>query len=477
MDPELAALLQQLEGGGEEEPPAAEESAPPAPAPAEEGDAELQALMQELEAGAAEPEPAAVPAAEEAPADEGLDPEVAALMQQLGGEPSTEPAPAPEPETPAPAAAVEEMDPELAALMQQLGGEPSAETAPPPEPESAAPAAETEETDSELAALMQQLGGETSAETPPEPEAPAPAPVLEETDSELAALMQQLGGEPPAETAPEPEAPPPAPAEEEMDSELAALMQQLEEPSAAPEPEPDPVRQQIEALGGLEGLDALGWPTFARSFADDLPRQLRLLQGRTRNRAVEKEVRTLVKQCGGYAAVASEGITPELGLNDQLQRLRAFRAARQRATALADPELLLMAAAYGAGLNSQKSDDARVELLLHVEDYDRWASDARNLDAAAGLDGRPFEQRRQVQLEQQLQFFGGEQTYRAHLATHPQDGDPRAPLAQKVSALRALRGYNWLGGDAAYTEKVGPNGAEPLPVRLEKLKAVVSAHE
>jgi hypothetical protein len=366
------------------------------------------------------------------------------------------------------------MDPELAALLKQMEGSgpeeaAAAEPAAPAEPAPAEPAPAEE--DPELLALLQQLEGDAA-----EAEAVAAQPPAEEAlDPELAALMQQLEGEAPAEASPPPAEPEAAPAAEETDPELAALMQQLEASPA--EPSADPLRAQVEALGGLAALDDLGWPTFASSFAEDLPRQLRLLQGQVKNRAAEKEVRELVKKCGGYPALASEGVTPQMGLNAQLKRLREIRATRERAAALTDQELLQMATAYGARLKSQKTDDARVELLLRVKDYDRWASDARNADAAAALDGAPFEERRQVQLEQQLKFFGGEQAYSNQVARHPQDGDAKAPLDRKVSVLRTLRDYNWLGGDAAYAEKVGQDGAEPLAVRLEKLKAVVSAQE
>ncbi len=191
-------------------PPAS--TSPPSPPPTPAGDSideidpELAALMADLDAG--EPsQPEAAPAAEEE-----MDPELAALMADLdAGEPS-QPEAAPQPEVAT--AAEEEMDPELAALMADLdaGEPPKPEAAPQPE---VAPAAE-EEIDPELAALMADL----DAGEPPQPEA-APA-AEEEIDPELAALMADLD-------AGEPSQPKAAPAaEEDMDPELAALMADLE---------------------------------------------------------------------------------------------------------------------------------------------------------------------------------------------------------------------------------------------------------
>jgi type VI secretion system ImpB/VipA family protein len=82
MDPELAALMKQLEGGGDAAPAKKEE--PKAPA-AEEMDPELAALMKQLEGGG-DAAPAAQEEKKEAkPAEEEMDPELAALMKQLEG--------------------------------------------------------------------------------------------------------------------------------------------------------------------------------------------------------------------------------------------------------------------------------------------------------------------------------------------------------------------------------------------------------
>ncbi|MCA1684565.1 MAG: type VI secretion system contractile sheath large subunit [Planctomycetia bacterium] len=113
IDPELAALMGDLDTPG------------PVETPAEDlVDPELAALMSELDA----PEPAE-PAAEE------MDPELAALMAELS-------------DTPEPTAEAndEEMDPELAALMAGLDDDPGP---------TAGPA--DEEMDPELAALMAEL--------------------------------------------------------------------------------------------------------------------------------------------------------------------------------------------------------------------------------------------------------------------------------------------------------------------------------
>jgi hypothetical protein len=83
-----------------------------APAPEEALDPELAALMAQLEGPSPSPAaPAPAPAAPEEPA---LDPELAALMAQLEGPPAP-PAAEPPPAEPA-------LDPELEALMKQLEG-------------------------------------------------------------------------------------------------------------------------------------------------------------------------------------------------------------------------------------------------------------------------------------------------------------------------------------------------------------------
>ncbi len=145
MDPELAALMADLEA------PAA--AAEPAAEP--EMDPELAALMADLDAG--EPAADAEPAAQEE-----MDPELAALMAELD-------ATAAEPEP----AAAEEMDPELAALMAELDS-----TAAEPEPDAA-----EEEMDPELAALMAELDAPASDD----------ATKSSEADDDLDALMNELG--------------------------------------------------------------------------------------------------------------------------------------------------------------------------------------------------------------------------------------------------------------------------------------------
>jgi hypothetical protein len=398
MDPELAALLAQMEA-----PPAA---APPpaAPPPAEEAmDPELAALLAQLET------PAAAPAAEAAPAapaaDAAMDPELAALLAQLEG--GGEPAPAPAPE-PAPAAPAEAMDPELAALMAQLEG-----------------------------------GGE-----------PAPAPAAEAA---------------------------PAAAADAMDPELAALMAQLEggaaaEPTAAPDGDLAP---QIEAQGGPAALEVLGWPMFVPAFAEDLPRQLAILQAGQKNRSVEQEVNELVKKFGGYGALAELGVTADQGLNAQLAMLREIKKNWDQESLLTNPELEAMAHAYGANPKKAKSDEHRAELLARVKEYDRWASDARHLDAAAALEGTKFSERFNAYLELQYQSLGGDSAYRECVAASPDAGGDEAPLADKVATLRLLREFNRLGGERAYLEKAagGTRQQDSLANKLEKLKAIIAAKQ
>jgi len=112
MDPELAALMAQLEGGGGETPAAEEKAEAPAE---EEMDPELAALMAQLEGGGEDEAAAKVP---EEPDEAEMDPELAAPMAQLEG--GGDETPAAEEKTEE--AAEEEMDPELAALMKQLEG-------------------------------------------------------------------------------------------------------------------------------------------------------------------------------------------------------------------------------------------------------------------------------------------------------------------------------------------------------------------
>jgi hypothetical protein len=296
MDPELAALMAQLEGGGETPPSDTPPPEEPTPA-AEEMDPELAALMQQLEGSAEELAPVPEPSAEATVTEGELDPALAELMSQIGWD-----------DVPAPPAdlrpAMQQMDPEPAALMGDLEAGP--------------------------------------ADVPPAPEvAPAESPAAE-MDPDLAALMAQLDG---GATAPPPEAPladEPGPGEGAMDPELAALMSGVDtqplptEDFAAPATD---LAAQVEALGGLAALDDLGWPTFARSFREDLPRQLRILQGRLPNRTVAKEVETLLAQLGGYAALVAAGIMPALGLNALLARLRAVKAAPDPQPLPTDAEL------------------------------------------------------------------------------------------------------------------------------------------
>jgi hypothetical protein len=491
MDPELAALLAQIESGTPPETPpaAAPEAAPPAP-PAEEMDPELAALLAQIEGGApaatpeapaaeAPPEPAAPPAEE-------TDPELAALLAQIEeGEPSAPAAAAAEapPAAEAPSPPAEETDPELAALLAQIeGGEPAAPAAQP------APAEQprAQEMDLELAALLHQLeGGEAAASAAapaaePEPTAaPAPAvPAGETVDPELAALLQQLDGgtetPPAAPAAAEPE---PAAAAEPAgatDPELAALMQQIETGAPAA---PD-LQEQIDALGGAAALEALGWPTFAPAFTADKERLLRLLQKSITNKTVEKEVADLAKKCGGYATLAGDGIRADLPLGERLRKLRDYKKVLDADRLLADQDMLAMADAYGASVKKAATPAARSELLAQVRDYDKWAADARNASAAAALDGCPFKERRQVQLEQQLKVLGGDEAFTALRAAHPAGWAAKVAGDQKVAALKAAKDYAKAGGDEAFAATVGGDAAAvPLAVKLEQLKTVAAARE
>jgi hypothetical protein len=465
MDPELAALLAQLEGG------TAEEAAPP---PEEEAmDPELAALLAQLETpdtAAAEPAAEETPPAPEQPAEE-MDPELAALLGQLENDTPSEETPATE--TPA----AEEVDPELAALLAQMEGGPSEDPA--AEEQVAAPTEEpaAEEVDPELAALLAQM--ETG--TPEEP--PAESPATKEVDPELAALLAQAGGDMPPEPAPEEPAAAPAeePSAEAMDPELAALLGQLEEtPSdtAAPATDGD-IASQVEILGGLTALEDLGWPMFVPAFAEDFPRQLHILQHIQKNQAAGKEVENLVRKCGGYSALAAEGISPEMGLNEQLQRLRPLHEAREGQKLLTDPEVAAMARAYGASVRSLKTDDDKIEMLRKVIDHDAWAADPRNLDIVNALEGTRFAERRQVQIQQQLDKLGGESAYKEWVRAHPEDDVPSATLEQKTALLKTLKEFNRLGGEAVYLDRAAgaAPGVETIARKLEMLKAALAATE
>jgi type VI secretion system ImpB/VipA family protein len=120
-EPEAADEAPAKEESPAEKAPAAEEAAAPAAASggAEEMDPELAALMKQLEGGGGDSAPAKEEKKEEKPAEEAMDPELAALMKQLeGGGDSTPAKEEKKEEKPA----EEEMDPELAALMKQLEG-------------------------------------------------------------------------------------------------------------------------------------------------------------------------------------------------------------------------------------------------------------------------------------------------------------------------------------------------------------------
>ena len=139
-----------------EETPAEEAAEPAAAGGDEETDPELAALMKQLEGGG--DDAGKEPDAEEKPAggDEEMDPELAALMKQLegGGDDAGKEDKQEKPEEPA-AGGDEEMDPELAALMKQLegGGDDVAKD----EGKKEEKAGGDEEMDPELAALMKQL--------------------------------------------------------------------------------------------------------------------------------------------------------------------------------------------------------------------------------------------------------------------------------------------------------------------------------
>ncbi len=317
-----------------------------------------------------------------------------------------------------------------------------------------------------MAALLQQL--ESGAEPAAEPE-PAPAAEPE--------------SEPAAEASPEPAA-----ATEEVDPELAALLNQLESgdehASATPAetgPTDDPsaaLQAEIDDLGGAAALEKLGWPVFAPAFMSDLPRLLKILKANSKNRAVEKEVADLVKKCGGYPALAPDGIRADLALNVQLAKLRELRKAMDADAILKNLELADMAEAYGANLKRLPSPKAKSDLLSQVREYDKWASDGRNTDLAASLDGCPFKERRQAQLEHQMNALGGSTAFAEALKAHPANLDGKTAADIKVAVLKALKEYNKLGGDAAFVSKVG-NDPEttPLLTKLEQLKTVTAAQE
>ena len=181
IDPELAALLADLDG------PAAAE--PAAAAPEDAIDPELAALLAELDA------PAAAEPAAPAPEPE-VDPELAALLAELDAPSGGEDAAGDE---------EPEMDPELAALMAGLDT--------PAAPDANESPAE-EELDPELAAMMAELDASTPAEAEPAEE--------EELDPELAAMMAELDASTPAEGEGDADA-------GEVDPELAALLAELDE--------------------------------------------------------------------------------------------------------------------------------------------------------------------------------------------------------------------------------------------------------
>jgi predicted component of type VI protein secretion system len=484
MDPELAALLKQMESPAAEAPPAEEA------APAEEMDPELAALLKQIEGGdSAEAAPA--PAAD-APAEE-MDPELAALLQQIEGGDTAEAAPAAAAEAPAAEApASEETDPELAALLNQLEStEASAEAPAPAEAAPEATPAETppaEEIDPELAALLQQVeGGDTAAEAPPEPAPPPaePEPAAEEMDPELAALLQQLdGGEAEAPAAPEkpaPKAPPAAqaPAAPAPPAATAPPAPKAPAPPAPPATPVDPeLLEEFESLGGADALTALGWPAFAPAFVADLKKMIRYLRKDTKNKPVEKEVADLVKKCGGYDTVKNDGVRPDMPVGQQLTKLRDIKKMVDVDKFLRDEDVLAMAEAYGANLKKVTNLKAKGELLAQVKDYDKWARDARNTDAAAALDGLPFKERRQAQLEQQLESLGGDKAFTALQANHPRDLTAKSSLDDKIAALRADKEYTKLGGDATFVKKVGNDPkTTSLVAKLEQLKAVQAASE
>jgi hypothetical protein len=385
------------------------------------------------------------------------------------------------------------MDPELAALLNQLESpETPAEAAPadaaPAETEAAAPA--TEEMDPELAALMQQLeGGDTAAEAPVESAPPPaePAPASEEMDPELAALLQQLdGGEAATEApaAPEPPAPkaPPAAKAPVAPEPPAPKAPPAAKAPAAPAPPASPVdpalMEEFESLGGVDALTALGWPAFAPAFVADIKKMIRYLRKDIKNKPVEKEVADLVKKCGGYDTVKNDGVRPDMPLGQQLIKLRDIKKMVDVDKFLRDEDVLAMAEAYGANLKKATSVKAKSDLLAQVKDYDKWARDARNADAAAALDALPFKERRQAQLEQQLESLGGDKAFAAIQAAHPRDLTAKSSLEDKIAALRAEKEYAKLGGDATFAKKVGNDAqATSLITKLEQLKAVQAASE
>ncbi|MGF1583403.1 MAG: type VI secretion system contractile sheath domain-containing protein [Gemmataceae bacterium] len=200
MDPELAAMLADMDSAGESAPTTESE-------PEDEMDPELAALLADMDSP---PEQAADPEPEE----EEMDPELAALLADLDtpNEESTEP-----PE--------DEEDPELAALLADLeGGD---------EPGNEPTAQEDEEEDPELAALLAGLENDEQTE---ETETATDKTTGEddEEDPELAALLAGLESnedEPEGEeaTATEPTLEPPPQEDEEEDPELAALLAGLED--------------------------------------------------------------------------------------------------------------------------------------------------------------------------------------------------------------------------------------------------------
>ena len=314
-----------------------------------------------------------------------------------------------------------------------------------------------------MAALLAQLEQDAAPAAEPPPVAPAPSepePVgvesAADTDAELATLLAQLETDavPPAETPVVAAAP----------------------AAAATSAEPVTPEQQIEALGGGAALEALGWPLFVPAFAEDLQRQLDILQWGSRNALVEKTVRSLVKKLGGYAALRRHGVTAALGLNAQLERLLPLKAERDRAAVLTDANLIAMAGAYRADLAVQADDHARIELLLQVKDYDRWACLPRNEEHAAKLTRLPFAEKRQAQLQHQHVALGGAAAWQEAVAAGAVDG---AAVEHQVGQLKMWREFVRLGGEAAYAARARGSGAgaATLDEKLRQLKAILAAQE
>ncbi len=249
MDPELAALLAEMDSPAE---PAATESAP---AEEEEVDPELAALLADLDGG--DEEVAETPAEEPATEDE-EDPELAALLADLEGASEEE-------STTSQISKEDEEDPELAALLADLEGGSGDDQEEVATETSSTVAAEEDEEDPELAALLADLEGDTEEESAEE-ETPTPNDASEEEDDELAALLAELESEVDERNANGVSTAlvsgEPATEEAEVDPELAALLADLEgetneeetgEPTAEVEDEEDP--ELAALLADLEADD------------------------------------------------------------------------------------------------------------------------------------------------------------------------------------------------------------------------------